>query len=228
VTPPATTPAALLFDLDGTLIDTAPDFVRCLNTIRKRYGLAHLPEPEIRESVSDGARAMIRIGFGLSPDDEDYFERHSEFLDLYESEVAVDTCLFPAMESVLHWLEARRIPWGIVTNKPRRFAVPLLKALDLYERCDVLVCPDDVEHKKPDPEPLHLAAQVLGVDAVNCIYVGDHVRDIEAGQRARMTTIAARYGYIANPSAIEHWGADRIVESAPDLLKFLESGLAFR
>lgn len=220
------TPAALFFDLDGTLIDTAPDFIRCLNTIRKRYGLKHLPEPEIRQSVSDGARAMVRIGFGLSPDDDDYFERHSEFLDLYESEVAVDTCLFAGMDKVLHWLESRHIPWGIVTNKPRRFAAPLLKALDLYDRCDALVCPDDVEKKKPDPEALHLAAKISGAKSCDCIYVGDHVRDIEAGQRAEMTTIAARYGYIANPSSIEHWEADEIIDSAYDLLKILENGAA--
>nr|WP_148864906.1 HAD-IA family hydrolase [Marinobacter fonticola] len=217
-------PDALLFDLDGTLIDTAPDFVRCLNAIRKRYELPHLPEPEIREAVSDGARAMIKVGFGLSPEDDDYFDRHSEFLDLYESEVAVDTCLFPGMSDLLTWLEEHHIAWGIVTNKPRRFSVPLLHALDLYDRCDALVCPDDVSERKPHPESLFLASHLLRVDPKACIYVGDHIRDIEAGRRAGMTTIAARYGYIKHPGTIPEWQADWVIDSARQLLAMLRGG----
>lgn len=216
-------PNAVLFDLDGTLIDTAPDFVRCLNAVRERYNLPHLPEPEIREAVSDGARAMIQVGFGLSPDDEDYFDRHSEFLDLYESEVAVETRLFPKMDAVLAWLEEKRIPWGIVTNKPRRFSVPLLHALDLSDRCDTLICPDDVTERKPHPESLLLATELLNVEPKNCIYIGDHVRDIEAGRRAGMTTIAARYGYVRHPGSIKDWQADYIVDSAGHLLDLLQN-----
>lgn len=212
-----TRPSSVLFDLDGTLIDTAPDFVRCLNVIRKRYGLHALPEHQIRQVVSEGARAMIMLGFDLSPDDEDYFDRHSEFLDLYEDEVAVDTRLFPGMEAVLQKLETDGIPWGIVTNKPRRFSVPLLHALRLHDRCDALVCPDDVEHRKPHPESLQLACHLMGVSTEGGIYVGDHIRDIEAGRRAGMKTIAARYGYIQHPSIIEEWEADAIIDSAKDL-----------
>tara|TARA_R100001440_G_scaffold25074_8_gene40835 strand:+ start:39819 stop:40481 length:663 start_codon:yes stop_codon:yes gene_type:complete len=212
-----TRPSSVLFDLDGTLIDTAPDFVRCLNVIRKRYGLRALPEHQIREVVSEGARAMILLGFDLSPDDEDYFDRHSEFLDLYEDEVAVDTRLFPGMDAVLDTLEDNGIPWGIVTNKPRRFSVPLLHALHLHDRCDALVCPDDVEHRKPHPESLQLACHLMGVSTEGGIYVGDHIRDIEAGRRAGMKTIAARYGYIQHPGVIAEWNADIIIDSAREL-----------
>ncbi|TBW56635.1 HAD family hydrolase [Marinobacter halodurans] len=216
-------PRAILFDLDGTLIDTAPDFIRCLNAVRARYKLPHLPEPEIRESVSDGARAMIHVGFGLTPEDEDYFDRHSEFLDLYESEIAVETKLFPGMETLLTWLEENRIAWGIVTNKPRRFSVPLLHALDLHDRSDVLVCPDDVDQRKPHPESLLLASELLHIPAAECIYVGDHARDIEAGKRAGMTTVAARYGYIRHPGEIPGWQADFIIDSAGELLAMLQN-----
>lgn len=216
-------PNAVLFDLDGTLIDTAPDFVRCLNAVRRRYKLPHLPEPEIREAVSDGARAMIHVGFGLSPEDDDYFDRHSEFLDLYESEIAVETRLFPGMDELLGWLEDEHIAWGIVTNKPRRFSVPLLHALDLSDRCDALVCPDDVSERKPHPESLLLASHLLQVEPTGCIYVGDHIRDIEAGRRAGMTTIAARYGYIKHPGTIPDWKADFVIDSATHLLTMLRN-----
>ncbi|WP_165854922.1 HAD-IA family hydrolase [Marinobacter sp. JSM 1782161] len=215
-------PRAVLFDLDGTLIDTAPDFVRCLNAVRTRYRLPHLPEDVIREAVSDGARAMIQVGFDLTPDDDDYFDRHSEFLDMYESEIAVDTRLFPGMEDLLGWLEDSGIAWGIVTNKPRRFSVPLLHALDLHDRCDALVCPDDVDQRKPHPESLFLASELLQVPPPQCIYVGDHIRDIEAGRRAGMITIAARYGYVRHPGEIGEWQADYIIDSAAQLLSLLQ------
>ena len=196
------TPAAVLFDLDGTLIDTAPDFIRCLNQLRQQHGMPALPAEQIRRSVSNGARAMIRVGFGLEPEHEGYPEKHTAFLDLYELGVAVETTLFPGMDVLLSSLESRGIPWGIVTNKPARFAVPLIEALDLAQRCAALICPDHVAERKPHPESLLLACRQIQVEPIKSVYVGDHERDIEAGRNAGMHTIAVRYGYIEQPETV--------------------------
>jgi phosphoglycolate phosphatase len=214
---------AVLFDLDGTLLDTAPDFIRCVNRLRASFNMSALPAETLRGSVSNGARAMIEIGFGLVPEDADYAGRHAAFLDLYEAEVAIETSLFPAMESLLQGLETRGIPWGIVTNKPARFTVPLLTALNLDQRCRVAICPDHVAQRKPDPEALFLACREIGAKAQASIYVGDHRRDIEAGRNAGMTTVAARYGYIEDLAEVESWQADHVVDSATELAILLES-----
>jgi phosphoglycolate phosphatase len=217
---PAT--SAVLFDLDGTLIDTAPDFIRCLNQLREQHGLPALPAEHIRRSVSNGARAMVRVGFGLEPDHPDYLEKHTAFLDLYEAGVAVETSLFEGMDGLLRALEVRGIPWGIVTNKPARFAVPLIEALDLADRCAALVCPDHVTQRKPHPEALILACRQMGTEPGTAIYVGDHERDIEAGRNAGMKTIAVRYGYIEQPESVDLWQADLIADTVTDLAKLLQ------
>jgi phosphoglycolate phosphatase len=211
-----------LFDLDGTLIDTAPDFIRCLNLLRQQHELEPLPAEFIRRSVSNGARAMIRIGFDLEPEHPDYLEKHAAFLDLYEAGVAIETTLFEGMDELLLGLERRSIPWGIVTNKPARFAVPLIEALGLAERCATLVCPDHVAERKPHPEPLFLACREIGAEPRQAIYVGDHERDIEAGRNAGMQTIAVRYGYIEQPESVDLWQADIIVDTVSDLAKLLQ------
>ncbi|ABM19571.1 MULTISPECIES: phosphoglycolate phosphatase [Marinobacter] len=216
------TPAAVLFDLDGTLIDTAPDFIRCLNQLRQQHGMPALPAEQIRRSVSNGARAMIRVGFGLEPEHEGYPEKHTAFLDLYELGVAVETTLFPGMDVLLSSLESRGIPWGIVTNKPARFAVPLIEALDLAQRCAALICPDHVAERKPHPESLLLACRQIQVEPIKSVYVGDHERDIEAGRNAGMHTIAVRYGYIEQPETVDLWQADRIADTVSDLTKLLQ------
>lgn len=215
-------PSAVLFDLDGTLIDTAPDFIRCLNLLRQQHSLAALPAEHIRRSVSNGARAMVRLGFGLEPEHEAYLEKHTAFLDLYEAGVADETTLFEGMEQLLETLEARAIPWGIVTNKPVRFAAPLIAALGLAERCATLICPDHVAERKPHPEALFLACQRIGADPARAVYVGDHERDIEAGRNAGMRTIAVRYGYIEQPESVELWQADVIADTVADLSKLLQ------
>ncbi|MBS3804338.1 MAG: HAD-IA family hydrolase [Oleiphilaceae bacterium] len=214
---------AVLFDLDGTLLDTAPDFVRCVNRLRASLDMSALPAETLRRSVSNGARAMIEIGFGLGPEDADYAGRHAAFLDLYEAEVAFETCLFPAMDALLQGLEAQGVPWGIVTNKPARFTVPLLAALNLDQRCRVAICPDHVAQRKPDPEALFLACREIGASPQASIYVGDHRRDIEAGRNAGMITVAARYGYIEDLSEVQSWQADHVIDSAPELAALLES-----
>ncbi len=215
-------PSAVLFDLDGTLIDTAPDFIRCLNMLRQQHKLESLPAEHIRRSVSNGARAMIRVGFGLAPEHPDYLEKHTAFLDLYEAGVAIETTLFEGMDELLRDLESRSIPWGIVTNKPARFAIPLIEALGLAERCATLICPDHVTERKPHPEPLFLACREIGAEPKQAIYVGDHERDIEAGRNAGMRTIAVRYGYIEQPESVDLWQADIIVDTVSDLAKLLQ------
>lgn len=215
-------PSAVLFDLDGTLIDTAPDFIRCLNQLRRSYELEALPSAFIRQWVSDGARAMVRIGFGVEQDQPGYTELRTEFLDLYEIGVAVETELFKGMDNLLRSLESRRIPWGIVTNKPVRFAAPLIRALGLEKRCSTLICPDHVTKSKPDPEALFLACHEADAAPEQAIYVGDHERDIQAGQNAGMKTIAVRYGYIEQPETVELWQADLIADTVDDLTKLLQ------
>ena len=216
------TPSAVLFDLDGTLIDTAPDFIRCLNQLRQQHELEPLPAEYIRRSVSNGARAMVRLGFNLEPEHDDYLEKHSAFLDLYEAGVAVETTLFEGMNDLLLDLEAKGIPWGIVTNKPVRLAAPLVEALGLQERCATLICPDHVTERKPHPEPMFLACNEINAAPEQAIYVGDHVRDIEAGRNAGMYTIAVRYGYIEEPETVDLWQADAIADTVSDLAKLLQ------
>ncbi|MDP4549181.1 MAG: HAD family hydrolase [Marinobacter sp.] len=215
-------PSAVLFDLDGTLIDTAPDFIRCLNQLRLQHDLEPLPAEYIRRSVSNGARAMVRLGFNLEPEHDGYLDKHTAFLDLYEAGVAVETTLFDGMNELLLELEAKGIPWGIVTNKPVRFAAPLIEALGLQERCATLICPDHVSERKPHPEPMFLACKEINAAPEQAIYVGDHVRDIEAGRNAGMYTIAVRYGYIEEPETVDLWQADAIADTVSDLAKLLQ------
>ncbi|TVP56595.1 MAG: HAD family hydrolase [Halomonadaceae bacterium] len=211
-------PSAVLFDLDGTLIDTAPDFIWCLNRQRASHGLPPLPPGAIRAVVSHGAKALVKLGFDLTETCVGFPERHQELLGLYMDHLAVDTVLFAGMEPLLLALEQAGIPWGIVTNKPRPFTEPLLVGLALDGRCGVTVCPDDVAQSKPHPESLFLAARHLGIDPARALYVGDHERDIIAGRAAGMVTIAARYGYVDHPEEVLAWQADHVIDHGSELL----------
>lgn len=215
--------SVVLFDLDGTLLDTAPDFIRCLNQLRQQLGMTRLDDSEIRPSVSDGAQAMIFTCFGLTPDDPGYGPQLDRFLDLYEATVAECTRLYPGLETILELLASAHIPWGIVTNKPARFTRPLIASLKLG--AGAVVCPDDVRNRKPDPEAIYLACNELGVDPARGIYIGDHQRDIEAGRRAGMQTVAAAYGYITDAGDLEEWQADYVVSTPATLVELLKAKL---
>ncbi len=214
---------AVLFDLDGTLLDTAPDFVRSLNQLRQEEGLSALPYATIRNRVSNGAGALVTLGFGINAEHPDFPRLHQRLLHLYSAGLADESRLFDGMEQVLTWLEARAIPWGIVTNKPLQYSAPLLEGLDLEKRCAVLICPDHVTHRKPHPEPLFLAAERLGCTPAACLYVGDHARDIESGRRAGMVTAAALFGYLDEHSNPLEWGSDHLVDTPDALLNILRA-----
>lgn len=212
---------AVLFDLDGTLLDTAADFTRVLNSLLSEHGLPPQHYDAVRRRVSDGARAVVNLGFTLTPEDPAFDGLLTAFLDRYEQALSEQTSLFPGMDEQLQALEARHIAWGIVTNKPERFTVPLLRQIGLSERCATAICPDHVRERKPAAEPILLACSQLGIDASEAVYVGDHRRDIEAGRNAHMPTIACRYGYISEGEQPEDWNPDRIINTPQELLSAL-------
>ena len=217
----ATPLRAVLFDLDGTLIDSAPDLAGAGNDMRAARGLAPYPLEHFRPMVGAGARGMIARAFDVGPQDEGFAALRDEFLQRYESRMTRETCVFASMLPVLDALHASAVPWGIVTNKIARFSEPLVRALGLTPTAATLVCGDTTPHAKPHPEPLLEAARRLGVMPAHCVYVGDDVRDVQAGRAAGMATIAVRWGYLGAGESIEDWGADHIAPTPTDLLKLL-------
>ncbi|WP_201511522.1 HAD family hydrolase [Psychrobacter alimentarius] len=227
---------AVLFDLDGTLIDTAADFVRIIGKMSRENDWQAPPEAEIREQVSAGASAMVKLMLRYNDQvevsEETLLSFRQQFLDDYEADICVDSCVFAELEEVLTTLETQGVPWGIVTNKPRYLAELLLQKMALDERCAVLICPDDVSRPKPDPEPMYMALEKLSIPrgAAGCVlYVGDHIRDIEAGKAAGMPTILASYGYIPSEDQknLKAWGADYIVDTPKQLNELLLSSGRF-
>lgn len=214
---------AVLFDLDGTLVDSAPDLAGACNEMRIERGLAPLPYEQLRRMVGSGARGMVGVSFGLVPDSPGYAELRDEFLDRYEARMTRETKVFDAMVPVLAWLEREGLPWGIVTNKATRFAAPLVASLGLATRAATLVCGDTVAHAKPHPAPLLEAARRLGLARERCAYVGDDRRDVDAGRAAGMLTVVAAWGYLGEGDAPEAWGADHLIER-PDELPGLIGG----
>lgn len=200
----------VLFDLDGTLADTAPDLGLALNLQRKRHGLPFLDQDIIRPYASHGSRGLLGIGFGLKPGDADFVAMRDEYLALYDEVFARTPLLFEGMEALLQSIEAAGLGWGVVTNKPRRFSAPLLEALELDQRMACLVCADDAPRPKPYPDSLLLACQQGDVGPENCIYIGDAQRDIEAGMAAGMPTVVALYGYLDQTDRPLEWGADYV------------------
>ncbi len=203
---------AVVFDLDGTLIDTAPDFIVVLNQLRQEEGQQPLPEKPIRETVSHGARALISLGFNLEESDSEFERLRLRLLELYSNHLAVFSRPFSGIPSLLDNLADHNLRWGIATNKPEIYTTPLINQLNLQP--DSVVCPDHVKDRKPHPESIFLASEQLNCQPENIIYVGDHERDIECGRRAGSITIAARYGYIDNSDNPDNWQATHGVDSA--------------
>lgn len=211
----------VLFDLDGTLADTAPDLAGAVNRMRLARRLEPLPVAELRPLASQGARGMIRRAFGLTPDDSGYEALRQEFFTQYESALCVDTVLFPAMADTLAALEARSVRWGIVTNKSARFTTPLVRAMSLDQRAACVVSGDTTPHAKPHPAPLLRAAQDIGIAPGACVYVGDDLRDVEAGNAAGMRSIVASYGYMGTAENPARWPATGWIDAPLDLLRWL-------
>lgn len=222
---PALDPLRLLcFDLDGTLVDTAPDLASALNQLRAEAGYEALPYERVRCRVSDGSSALIRLAFGHVDDTgRDFLHLRARFLALYEADLARESRLFPGMEEVLERLCDRDMAWGIVTNKPGWLTEPLLRSLGLLERATCVVSGDSTINRKPHPEPLLYAAEISGRRPGECIYVGDSPRDIEAGRAAGMVTLVARYGYIDPAEDPGAWGADGSVSSPAEILPWLDT-----
>ena len=212
----------ILFDLDGTLADTAPDLADTLNVLLAEKQRPPLPYDTIRPHVSHGATALVRLGFGMEPDEAEFEPLRQRFLDLYEQRLAKRTCLFPGMENVLDALEQGDCRWGVVTNKPARFTVPLLTALGLEKRAACIISGDSTRQRKPHPEPLQAACRSLGATALQCVYIGDARRDIEAGRRAGIMTLVALFGYLGEQDRPEQWQADGMVRSPADILDWLD------
>lgn len=215
-------PAAVLFDLDGTLLDTAADFAAVLERLAVEAGGAAPDERQLHQTVSAGARALVTLTLGLKPEDPDFTRWHQRLLALYGEQITQSRAtLYEGLDETLRQLETLSVPWGVVTNKPEPFARALLEILCLDRRCAVLVCPEHVRHTKPDPEPLLLACRTLDSTPADSIYVGDHPRDVEAGRAAGMRTAAAAWGYLPAGSDPSHWGADHILASPGDLAGWL-------
>lgn len=212
---------AVLFDLDGTLADTARDLGFALNEQRRLHGLAPLPFEAIRPQASHGARGLLKLGFNITPDVPDFTAMRTQYLDLYQRHICDHTVLFPGMEELLRTLEQRGLQWGVVTNKPARFTLPLMAALKLDRRAACIVSGDTTANSKPHPEPLLTAALQIGVKPEACLYLGDAERDVEAAVAAGMKVLIANYGYLAEEDQPETWGAHGRIDAPLDLLHYL-------
>lgn len=211
----------VLFDLDGTLADTAPDLANALNYVLEKHHYEPLPYEKIRPVVSHGGMALVTLGFGKDHPEFEIF--YKELLAHYLENIANETTLFPGMHELLIELEKENINWGVVTNKPAWLTAPLLKALNLTARAIAIVSGDTLDERKPHPAPLLHACQQAGSKAEECIYVGDAERDIEAGNRAGMLSLVALFGYIADSDTPDEWGAHSLIDSPQAIIPLIES-----
>jgi len=214
---------AVLFDLDGTLIDSAPDLGAAVDKMRVDRGMPSLPLLHYRPMAGAGARGMIALAFGFTPEHPDYDAMKEEFFRNYESCMTERTFAFEGVAQMIAALVAAKLPWGVVTNKSKRFAEPLTQAMPLFKSSAVLICGDTTPHAKPHPEPLLEAARRLGFDPSACIYVGDDERDIVAGHAAKMKTVAATYGYLGAQGDVEKWQAHAQIQSPYELASLISS-----
>lgn len=213
---------AVLFDLDGTLLDTAPDLLNALNTLLAKKKRPSLSLEKVRNYVSQGSVALTRLGFPEVKDEEKFNALRLELLDLYAESICVDTKLFSHMEDLLLNIEAQGVPWGVVTNKPDWLTQPLLKKLALHKRAACVVSGDSLPQRKPLPEPLLHACELIRASPTYSLYVGDDPRDIYAGNAAGMYTCVARYGYIQPGAEVDRWGADFTIASPKELTQYIQ------
>lgn len=212
---------AVLFDLDGTLIDSAPDLGAAADKMRTDRGLPSLPAQRYRPMAGAGARGLLAEAFGITPEHADFAQMREEFFQNYAARLTQHTTVFAGVPELIAQLQARQLPWGVVTNKIARFTDPLVQALPLFESAATVVSGDTTAHAKPHPAPLLYAAQQLNVSASDCVYVGDDERDIVAGLAAGMGTVAATYGYLGAQADANQWGAHAVVNSPQALLQYL-------
>jgi phosphoglycolate phosphatase len=212
---------AVLFDLDGTLADTAGDLAGALNRVRADHGRPPLPVAALRSHASAGARGLLGAGMDLKPDDSGYAAARDAFLIHYEAGLAVTTRLFDGVDTMLEAIEARGLAWGIVTNKAERYTGPVVVALGLAHRAGTIVCGDTTPHAKPHPAPLLHAASALRLPPTRCVYVGDDLRDVEAGNAAGMATLVAAWGYLGNGVPPSAWPARGWLDAPRDLVAWL-------
>ena len=212
----------VLFDLDGTLIDSAPDLAAAANAMRRARGLEPLPLAVLRPMVGAGARGMVGLALGAKPGDDSFAGLRDEFLQRYEAGLLVHTAVFAAMGPVLDHLDAAGRRWGIVTNKAERYTRPVVEGLCLHARAAVIISGDTTQHSKPHPAPLLEAARRANVPAAQCVYVGDDLRDVQAGRAAGMATLAAGWGYLGQGEPVADWGAHAVLVEPSALLHWLE------
>lgn len=212
---------AVLFDLDGTLIDSAPDLAAAADAMRVARDMPSLPYELYRPMAGAGARGLLSVAFEIAPDHPDYPALVEEFLGNYEQSLTQRTQIFEGIPELLQALVSQGLPWGVVTNKVERFTLPLTRAIDLFDSASVIVSGDTTPHAKPHPAPLLEAARRIGVDPGRCVYVGDDERDILAGRAAGMRTVAATYGYLVPQTDVAQWGANATIHCGNELLQLL-------
>lgn len=207
----------ILFDLDGTLVDTAPDMAHSLNLLLEEQGKASLPHDVIRPHVSNGSEALVKLGFGDQLANERLDELKQRYLQIYQDNIHIHSSLFDGMETLLREIEAAGKKWGVVTNKPSWLTEPLLQSMGLAERSACMVSGDTTEQRKPHPQPMYHACELIGVPSTECVYIGDAQRDVEAGNNANMKTIIASYGYIGDWEDINSWGANAVIDTPAEI-----------
>ncbi|WP_460480740.1 HAD-IA family hydrolase [Comamonas humi] len=212
---------AVLFDLDGTLIDSAPDLGAAADQMRVARGMPSLPLDLYRPLAGSGARGMLKVAFGMSPEDEAFPDMREEFFQNYERRMTQATTIFDGVPELLADLVNRQLHWGVVTNKSKRFTEPLTQQMPLFATAGAIVSGDTTPHSKPHPAPLLEAARRIGVEPEACVYVGDDERDMLAGKAAGMLTVAAVYGYLGEKQSVTHWQADAVITSPFELLNRL-------
>jgi phosphoglycolate phosphatase len=213
---------AVLFDLDGTLADSAPDMAAALNRLLKQNNMPALPVAAVRPHVSQGARGMLWAGFSMTPENQRFAALREAFLDEYRRDLFNETTLFAGIDKLIDNLESRQIAWGIVTNKLTALALPILRALGIAERAGCIVCGDTCARAKPFPDPLFHAAKLISVPESHCVYVGDDERDIQAAHAAGMKGVVAAYGYLGTGRHYSEWGAHACIDHPLELLDLID------